>query len=113
MKITMMKYLTISMFVTFAAFTAMVYSSSAVAGDHSMQTNLSSIADLMSKWSKQLSSGKVEPMAQEKMGEMMSNMSQVLKEMAGPGVSDMSMDHHNKIETMKKDWDPFDTSDKM
>ena len=64
-------------------------------------------------WSKQLSSGKAEPMAQEKMGEMMSHMSQVLKEMAGAGGGDMYMDHHKKIEAREKEWDPFDTSDKM
>ena len=67
----------------------------------------------MSKWPKQLSSGKVEPMAQEKMGEMMDRMSEVPKEMAGTGGSGMSMDHHNENEAVKKDWDPVDTSDKM
>ena len=47
------------------------------------------------------------------MGEMMGRMREVLKEMAGTGASGMSMEHHNKIEAMKKDMDPFDTSDKM
>jgi hypothetical protein len=55
----------------------------------------------------------VEPKALEKMGEMMSRMIQVLLEMTGSGGSDMYMDHHNKIEAMEKEWDPFDTSDKM
>jgi len=41
----------------------------------------------MSKWSKQSSSGKVEPMAPEKMGEMLPRMREVLKEMAGTGGS--------------------------
>ena len=113
MKITMRRYITLSIYVTFMFFAAMAYNNSAPAGDYSQQTNLNSMADLMSKWSKQLGSGKVEPMAQEKMGEMMSRMSQVLKEMAGEGGGNMSMEHHNKIETMKKDWDPFDTSDRM
>jgi hypothetical protein len=45
----------------------------------------------------------VEPKAQEKMGEMMSRMSQVPLEMTGSGSSDMHMDHHNKIEAAKKE----------
>jgi hypothetical protein len=101
------------MFVALAAFAVMVYNGPSVAGDYGMGTNLSSMADLLSKWSKQLSTGKVEPMAQEKMGEMMSRMSQVLQEMTGAGASGMSMDHHNKIKAMEEEWDPFDTSDKM
>ena len=94
-------------------FAAMAYNSSVLAGDYSQQNNLNSMADLMSKWSKQLSSGKVEPMAQEKMGEMIGRMSEMLKEMAGTSGGGMNMEHHNKIEAMKKDWDPFDTSDRM
>ena len=113
MKTTMIKYINISLFVTFAFFAAMAYSGSAHAGDYSMQTNLNSMADLLAKWSKQLSSGKVEPKAQEKMGEMMSRMSQVLQEMTGASSGGMHMDHHQKIEAMEKEWDPFDTSDKM
>ena len=41
----------------------------------------------MSNGSKQSSSGKVAPMAPEKMGEMMNRMREVLKEMAGTGGS--------------------------
>ena len=48
-----------------------------------------------------------------KQGEMMGRMSEVPKEMAGTGGSHMSMDYHNKIEAMKKDWNPFDTYAKM
>ena len=50
----------------------------------------------MSKWSKQSSSGKVEPMAREKMDEMPNRMSEVLKEMAGTGGSAMCTDHHTR-----------------
>ena len=99
----MKRYIALSLYATFVFFAAMAYNGPAHAGDYSQQTNLNSMADLMSKWSKQLNSGKVEPMAQEKMGEMMSRMSQVLKEIAGAGDGDMHMDHHNKIEAMKKD----------
>ena len=113
MKTTIIKCINISLFITFAFFVALAYNGSAHAGDYSMQTNLNSMADLLSKWSKQLSSGKVDPKAQEKMGEMMSRMSQVMQEMTGSGSSDMHMNHHTKIEAMEKEWDPFDTSDKM
>jgi hypothetical protein len=44
---------------------------------------------------------------------MMFRMSQVLQEMTGAGAGDMHTGHHNKIEAMKKEWDPFDTSDTM
>ena len=113
MKTILKRYITLFFYVTFVFFAAMAHNGSVYAGDYSQQNNLNSMANLMSKWSKQLSSGKVEPMAQEKMGEMMGRMSEVLKEMAGTGGSGMSMDHHNKIEAMKKDWDPFDTADRM
>ena len=97
----------------FTLFTLMFYIGSANAGDYTMQTNLNDIAEMMSKWSKQLSSGKVEPKAQEKLGEIMSQMSQVLQDMSAKTGDDMHMDHHNKIEGMKKAWDPFDTSGRM
>jgi hypothetical protein len=100
------------MLVLFTIFTVMIYSGSANAGEEAMKTNLSGMAELMSKFSKQLSSGKVEPKAQEKMGEILSRMSQVLQEITGAGGSDMHMQHRAKIEVMKKEWDPFDTSDK-
>ena len=89
----------------------MVYYGYAHAEEYSMNTNLTSISKMMSKWSKQLSTGKLGPKAQEKMGEIMSNMSQVLQEMTGSVDSDICMQHYAKIETMKKEWKPFDTSD--
>ena len=101
------------MLVIFTIFTVMIYNSSANAGDYMMQTNLNNMADLMSKWSKQLSSGKMEPMAQEKLGELLSRTSQVLRDLTAKTSDDMHMEHQNKIKQMKKDWDPFDSSDKM
>ena len=78
-----------------------------------METNLNDIAELMSKWSKQLSSGKMDPKAQEKLSEMLSRTSQVLQDLSAKKGDDMHMEHHNKIKTMEREWDPFDTSDKM
>jgi hypothetical protein len=100
------------MLVLFTIFTVMIYNGSAYAGEESMKTNMRSMAELMSKFSKQLSSGKVEPKAQEKMGDILSRMSQMMQELTGAGGSDMHMEHRGKIEVIKKEWDPFDTSDK-
>ena len=99
---------------TFAIFALVIYTDNVRAGSHySTQDNLKSMANMMSSWSKELSTGKMEPQAQEKMGELMSLMSQVLRDMSTKSGGEMDMDHHNKIESMKKEWDPFDTSDKM
>jgi hypothetical protein len=113
MKKSSMKYIKGSVFVIFAIYAVMISSGFAIAGDHTMQKNLTDIADLMSKWSKQLSTGKLDSNAQEKLGEIMSQMSQVLHDMTMQGQGDMHMDYHNKIMEMEKAWDPFDTSDKM
>ena len=104
------KHLNIPILVIFTIFTVMIYYGYAHAEEYSMNTNLTSISKMTSKWSKQLSTGKLGPKAQEKMGEIMSNMSQVLQEMTGSVDSDICMQHYAKIETMKKEWKPFDTS---
>jgi len=97
-----------------AVFTVVIYTDFARAGDqYTTQTNLSNMAEMMSSWSKELSTGKMDPKAQEKLSELMSKMSQVMRDMSAKSGGGMDMDHHNKIETMKKEWDPFDTSDKM
>jgi hypothetical protein len=113
MNISSIKYIKASVFVIFAIGAVIIYSGFAIAGDYTMQKNLNDMAELMSKWSKQLSTGKLDPNAQEKLGEIRSQMSPVLGDMTGQGQGDMHMDYHNKIQEMKKAWDPFDTSDKM
>ena len=97
----------------FTIFAVIIYNGSANAGDVTMQTNLNNMAELMSKWSKELSSGKMDLKAQEKLGELLSLTSQVLRDMSAKSGEDMNMEHHKKVEQMKKDWDPFDTSGKM
>ena len=96
----------------FTIFTVMIYYGSVHADEYNKNTNLTSISELMSKWSQQLSTGKVAPNTQEKMGKTMSDLSRVLLEMAGSGGGDMNLQYHAKIETMKKEWNrnPFDTS---
>jgi hypothetical protein len=107
------KYKNLSIFVFFAFLATMVFSGSALADAHGMGTNLSSMSELTSKFSMLLSTGKVDAKTQEKMGEILSRMSEVLQEMAGTGGSAMNMEHSGKIEGMKKEFDPFDTSDRM
>ena len=108
-----LKYIKRSVFVIIAIYALIIHGGFVIAGDYTMQKNLNDIAELMSKWSKQLSTGKLDPNAQEKLGEIMSQMSQVMHDMTGQGQGDMHMEHHNNIQKMKKAWDPFDTSDKM
>ena len=102
MKKPSMKYINGSVCVIFAIYAVMISNGFAIAGDYTMHKNLTDIADLISKWSKQLSTGK-----------LLSQTSQILHDMTMKGQGDMHMDHHNKIMEMEKAWDPFDTSDKM
>ena len=103
----------VSMFVIFTFFALIISSGPAPAGDHTMQTNLNDIADQMGRWSKQCSSSKMTPEAQEKLGELLFETSQLLKDIAGKSGGKMNTEHSNKIQSMKKDWDPFDTSSGM
>jgi hypothetical protein len=113
MKQLIINFKKIPVLLMFTIFAVMIYSGSANAEDYTMQTNLNDMADLMSKWSKELSSGKMDQKAQEKLGELLTLTSQVLRDMSAKSGDDMNMEHHKKVEQMKKDWDPFDTSGKM
>ena len=101
------------MLLLFLIFSVMIYNGPASAGDYKMESNLNNLSDLMHKWSKQLSSGKLDPKAQAKLSELLARTSEVLQELSAKKSSDMNMSHHMKIEQMKKEWDPFDTSDRM
>ncbi len=100
-------------FVLFTVFTMLLFNGPAIAGDHSMQTNLNDLAEIMTKWSNQLSSGKMTPEAQEKLSELLNETSQVLRELSAKSGHDMNTKHHMMIEKMKTEWDPFDTSHRM
>ena len=50
---------------------------------------------------------------QAELGKLLLETSRVLKEMSGKSSGEMDMDHHNKIEMMKKAWDAFDTEGRM
>ena len=107
------KYIKGSVFVLFAIFCVIIFSDSVIAADLTMQKNLNDMAELMSKWSKQLSTGKLDANAQGKLGEIMSEMSQVLRDMTVQSQGDMQMDYHDKIMEMEKAWDPLDTSARL
>jgi hypothetical protein len=51
--------------------------------------------------------------AQAKLNELLFETSQLLKEMADESAGGIHMEHRNKIQSMKKAWDPFDTADRM
>ena len=108
-----MTYIKIPAVLLFAIFGLVVFNSSGYAGDYSMQSNLDSISQLMSIWSKQLSTGKMDAKAQEKLGELLSQTSQLLQDLSAKSGGEMDMQHHKQINQMKKEWDPFDTSGRM
>ena len=112
MKKTFKNNLKVYMFVLITFFTVTLYGGLALAGDDTMQTNLNEVADQLARWSKQNGTGKLTPEAQAKLSELLLETSQVLKEMAMKGGGEMKMEHYNKIQMMKKAWDPFDTADR-
>ena len=110
---TSVNYLKVSMLVLFAVFAMVILSGPATAGDYTMQTNLNEVADQLARWSKQSSTEKMTAQAQAELSKLLLETSRVLKEMAEKSSGEMDMDHHNKIEMMKKAWDPFDTEGRM
>ena len=113
MKKASFNYVPASLFVILAFLAASIPVGSALAGDYNMQQNLGNLSELTSMWSKQLSSGKLTAEAQAKLAELLSQTSQVLRDMSEKSGGEMQMNYGMKIEEMKKAWDPFDTSDKM
>ncbi len=105
----MKKYL----LVLFSAFALMLFTGSALAGDSMMQQNCQNLSDLTAKWSNQLKSGKLTPEAQMKLAELLAETSRVLQDMSEKSGEQMHVENSMKLEKMKKEWDPFDTSDKM
>ena len=99
--------------VLIATFALMIFTGSALAGDSMMQQNCKNLSELTGKWSNQLNSGKITPEAQAKLAELLAETSQILKQMSEKSGEQMHVENSMKIESMKKEWDPFDTSDKM
>ena len=101
------------MLLIISIFALLIFTGSALAGDSMMQQNCANLSELTSKWSKQLNSGKITPEAQAKLAELLSHTSQILQEMSEKSGEQMHVQNSMKIEQMKKEWDPFDTSDRM
>lgn len=108
-----MTHLKKSFLVLIAISALMIFTGSALAGDSMMQQNCKNLSELTSKWSNQLASGKLTPEAQAKLAELLAETSQILQEMSEKSGEQMHMQNSVKIDQMQKDWDPFDTSDKM
>jgi hypothetical protein len=113
MKITSKNDLKVSILIVVSFFTMILFGGPALAGDYTVQTNLSKVADQLARWSKQSGSGKLTSEAQLTLSKLLLEASLMLKEMAMKGSGEMKMKHQNKIDRMKKAWDPFDTSDRM
>ena len=102
-----------SIFALIAFLSVMLSGGLAFAGEYTMQTNLNEVADQLARWSKPSSTGNLTPEAQMKLSELLMEASQLLREMTMKSDRDMQMEHHQKIQMMKKAWNPFDTSDRM
>ena len=113
MKRLCITHLKIGLFVLFSIFALLIFTGSALAGDSMMQKNCANLSEMTSNWSKQLNSGKLTPEAQQKLAELLAQTSQILQEMSEKSGEQMHMQNSMKIEQMKKEWDPFDTSDRM
>ena len=70
------------MLVMFFIFSMMIHNGPVNAGDYKMESNLNDLSELMDKWSKQLSSGKMDPKAQAKLSELLARTSEVLQELS-------------------------------
>lgn len=113
MKPAMKNGLIVSLFVLIAFSAVIICGEPAIAADNPMQTNLNAVADQLARWSKQSSMGQLTPEAQVKLGELLMEASQLLKEMTMNDSGKKQMMHKDKIMMMEKEWDPFDTADKM
>ena len=77
--------------------------------DPQMRQNLQEMSTLLESVSKQLSTGKMSTDAQKTASLITKQASQLLHELSGPGEADHH-GHKNRLEKMKKDWNPFSTA---
>ena len=103
----------LSSIVIVSIFALLIFTGSALAGDSMMQQNCKNLSEMTAKWSNQLNSGKITPEAQAKLAELLAETSQILQEMSENSGEQMHMENSVKIEQMKKEWDPFDTTSRM
>ena len=77
--------------------------------DHDLQSNINMVAEEMARWSKQCGAKPLTPEAQAKLSELLIETSDLLKQIAANTDAKMHTEYHQKLETMKVEWDPFDT----
>ena len=94
--------------VLFTVIMFLVHAGPALA-DHDLQSNINMVAEEMARWSKQCGAKPLTPEAQAKLSELLIETSQLLKQIAANTDAKMNTEYHRKIETMKVEWDPFDT----
>ena len=82
----------------------------AALADHDLQSNINMVAEEMERWSKQCGAKPLTPEAQAKLSELLIETSQLLKQIAVNTDANMQTEYHRKLETMKAEWDPFDTT---
>ena len=88
---------------------ALLFCAGPALADHNMQSNVKMVAEEMERWSKQCGAKPLTPEAQAKLSELLLETSQILKQIAANNDAKMHAEYHRKIETMKTEWDPFDT----
>ncbi len=88
---------------------ALMFSSGPALADHDMQSNINMVAEEMARWSKQCGAKPLTPEAQAKLSELLTQTSELLKQIAANNDNKMQVEYHRKLETMKAEWDPFDT----
>ena len=97
-----------AMAAVFICGTLILYSGPAQA-DHDMQSNINMVAEEMARWSQQCGAKPLTPEAQAKLSELLIETSRLLKQIAANNENKMQVEYHRKLETMKAEWDPFDT----
>ena len=77
--------------------------------DHTMQSNIDMVAEEMARWSQQCGAKPLTPEAQAKLSELLMETSQLLRQIAANTDDKMYTEYNRKIETMKAEWNPFDS----
>ena len=91
-----------------ASLAVLIFTGPALA-DHTMESNIDMVAEEMARWSQQCGSKPLTPEAQAKLSELLMETSQLLRQIAAHTDNNMQTEYNRKIETMKAEWNPFDS----
>ena len=72
-----------------------------------MHTNMGMMAEMMSKMSQMMSSGKMEPEHQKQCASMMKKMSQMMQEMSVPHGKEVQEKHQRELQEMEEELNPL------